>query len=89
MQPTIPHSPKQPLTPPVLSTPCPLCWAPPGTLCQRKPAGNHLARYQDAERRGVLGRADLVSVVGGLVVIAPRVIVPDPAVGALGTERAA
>jgi hypothetical protein len=58
---------------------CSLCWAPPGTPCQRDPAGSHLARYQDAERRGVLGRQDLAAVIGGLDAIAGHVIIPDDA----------
>jgi hypothetical protein len=56
---------------------CSLCWAPPGTPCQASPEGSHLARYQDAERRGVLGRQALAGVIGGLDVIASHVIVRD------------
>lgn len=56
---------------------CSLCWAPPGTSCQRNPAGSHLRRYQDAGRRGVLTRQALTAVVGQLTVIAAHVIVPD------------
>jgi hypothetical protein len=58
---------------------CSMCWAPPGTHCQQHPAGSHLARYQDAERRGVLARQDLTGVIAGLEVIAGHVIVPDGA----------
>ena len=54
-----------------------LCWTPPGTSCQRKPAGSHLARYCDAERRGVLAREDLAAVIGRLEVIAQHVIIAD------------
>jgi hypothetical protein len=56
---------------------CSMCWAPPGTPCQQHPAGSHLARYADAERRGVLSRQDLAGVIGGLDVIAGHVIIPD------------
>ena len=56
---------------------CSLCWTPPGTCCQRNPAGSHLARYQDAERRGVLAREDLAAVIGQLEVIAAHVVIPD------------
>jgi hypothetical protein len=56
---------------------CSMCSAPPGPPCQQHPAGSHLARYQDAERRGVLSRQDLAAVVGGLDVIAGHVIIPD------------
>jgi hypothetical protein len=52
---------------------------PPGTPCQQHPAGSHLARYQDAERRGVLSRQDLAAVIGGLDVIAGHMIFPDGA----------
>jgi hypothetical protein len=37
--------------------------------------GDHLARYQRAERRGLIGREDLAAVVAGLEVIAPHVII--------------
>jgi hypothetical protein len=56
---------------------CSLCWTPPGTPCQCNPAGSHLARYCDAERRGVLGREDLAAIVGQLEVIAGHVIILD------------
>jgi hypothetical protein len=58
---------------------CSMCWAPPGTACQQHPAGSHLARYQDAERRGVLGRQDLAAIIAGLDVIAGHLIIPDGA----------
>jgi hypothetical protein len=61
----------------VLAVMCTLCWAPPRTPCQRHPAGSHLARYQDAERRGVIGRQALAGVAGRLDVIVGHVIVPD------------
>jgi hypothetical protein len=47
---------------------CPLCWAPPGTPCQRKLQGDHLARYLDAYLTGQLTRAYLAMVHGELVV---------------------
>lgn len=56
---------------------CTLCWSPPGTPCQRRPAGDHLQRCQDAERRGVLGGQALADVVGRLEVIAPVVVVVE------------
>jgi hypothetical protein len=56
---------------------CGYCWTPPGTPCQASPAGSHLARYCDAERRGVLAREDLAAVIGQLEVIAGLVIIPD------------
>jgi hypothetical protein len=56
---------------------CPLCWAPPRTVCQRYPAGDHLVRYEDAERRGVLARQAVADVVARLDVVGPHVIVPD------------
>jgi hypothetical protein len=58
---------------------CSQCWAPPGTPCQQHPAGSHLARYQDAERRGVLSRQALAAVIAQLDVIAGHVIIPDGA----------
>jgi hypothetical protein len=58
---------------------CPLCQAPPGTPCQRKPPGDHLARYLDAYTAGQLTREYMAAVVGELVVIAAHVIVRDGA----------
>ncbi len=49
---------------------CPLCWAQPGTPCQRKPAGDHLARYLDAYTAGQLTREYMTTVLAELVVIA-------------------
>jgi hypothetical protein len=59
--------------------PCPLCEAAPGTPCQRKPAGDHLARYLDAYTAGQLTRAYMAALVGELVVIDRAVIVRDGA----------
>jgi hypothetical protein len=58
---------------------CPLCQAAPGTPCQAKPAGDHLARYLDAYTAGQLTRAYMAAVVGELVVIDRAVIVRDGA----------
>ena len=54
---------------------CPLCSAAPGTPCQRKPSGDHLARYLDAYTAGQLTRVYLAAVLGELVVIADQAIV--------------
>jgi hypothetical protein len=54
---------------------CPLCWAPPGTPCQAKPEGDHLARYLDAYTAGQCSRAYLAMVLAELVVIADAAIV--------------
>jgi len=48
---------------------CALCWAPPGTPCQRKPEGDHLARYLDAYTAGQVSREYLAMVLAELVVI--------------------
>jgi hypothetical protein len=57
---------------------CGICWQRPGQPCNRfYPPGSHLARFQRAERRGLISRAELASVVAGLDVIAPAVIIPD------------
>ena len=45
--------------------PCTVAW----------PPGDHLARWQRAERRGIIGREDLAAVVAGLEVIAAHVII--------------
>jgi hypothetical protein len=55
---------------------CPLCQAAPGTPCQAKPPGDHLARYLDAYTAGQLSRAYLAAVVGELVVIDRAVMIP-------------
>ena len=55
---------------------CPQCWQRPGRPCTvAGAAGDHLARWQRAERRGLIGREDLAAVVAGLEVIAAHVIV--------------
>jgi hypothetical protein len=57
---------------------CPQCWAPPGSSCTVSgPAGSHLARYQRAERRGLVSSDQLADVVATLTVIAPRILVMD------------
>ena len=59
---------------------CPHCWQRPGRPCTiAGPPGDHLARWQRAERRGLITRADLAAVVAGLDVIAPHVIIRDGA----------
>jgi hypothetical protein len=50
------------------------------------PPGDHLARYQHAEREGLISRAGLAAVVATLEVIAPHVIVRADLAG---SERAA
>jgi hypothetical protein len=52
-----------------LGRPCSLCQAAPGTPCQAKPPGDHLARYLDAYAAGQLTRAYFAAVLGELVVI--------------------
>jgi hypothetical protein len=57
---------------------CPHCWQRPGRPCTVAGVpGDHLARWQRAERRGLIGRADLASVVDGLEVIAAHVIIRE------------
>lgn len=59
---------------------CGQCWQQPGRPCTiTGPAGDHLARWQRAERRGLISRQDLAAVVARLEVIAPHVIVRDGA----------
>jgi len=55
---------------------CPQCWQRPGRPCtvSGRP-GDHLARYQRAERRGLITRAELAAVVAGLDVVAARVLI--------------
>ena len=54
--------------------------AAPGRPCTvTGPPGDHLARWQRAERRGLIGREDLAAVVAGLEVIAAHVIIRDGA----------
>jgi hypothetical protein len=57
---------------------CPHCWQRPGPPCTVSgPSGDHLARYQRAERRGLIRREDLAAVVAGLEVIAAHVIIRE------------
>ena len=52
---------------------CPHCWREPGQPCT--PEGLHLGRYLRAERRGLISRTELASVVTGLEVVSASVIV--------------
>ena len=55
---------------------CPHCWQRPGCPCTVTGSpGDHLARWQRAERRGLIGREDPAAVVAGLEVIAAHVII--------------
>ena len=57
---------------------CPHCWQRPGRPCTvTGPAGDHLARWQRAERRGLIARDALAAVVGRLEVIAGHVIIGE------------
>ena len=59
---------------------CGHCWQRPGCPCTVAGVpGDHLARWQRAERRGLITRADLAAVVAGLEVIAAHVIIRDGA----------
>ena len=59
---------------------CPQCWQRPGRPCTvAGPDGDHLARWQRAERRDLIGREDLAAVFAGLEVIAGHVIIRDDA----------
>jgi hypothetical protein len=59
---------------------CPQCWQRPGRPCTVSgPPGDHLARWQRAERRGLITRAELAAAVATLEVIAPHVIIRDGA----------
>ena len=58
---------------------CPLCQCPPGTACQGKPSGDHLARYLDAYTTGQLYLVYLATVLGELVVFTRQSIVRDGA----------
>ena len=74
---TIPRAPTEAQA--ARSRQCPLCETPPGTPCQAKPAGDHLARYLDAYTAGQLTRTYMRAVIGELVVIDRAVIVRDGA----------
>jgi hypothetical protein len=54
-------------------------WHCPGTPCQAKPPGDHLARYLDAYTAGELSRAYMAAVLGELVVITRCQVIPDGA----------
>jgi hypothetical protein len=59
---------------------CGHCWQRPGRPCTVAGVpGDHLARWQRAERRGLITRADLAAAVEGLEVIAAHVIIRDGA----------
>jgi len=57
-------------------TNCGQCWQRPGRPCTVAGVpGDHLARWQRAERRGLISREDLAAAVADLEVIAAHVIV--------------
>jgi hypothetical protein len=57
---------------------CGWCWQDqPDVPCT--PAGDHLARWLRAERRGLVTRAELAAVVGALEVIAGHVVIAERA----------
>jgi len=57
---------------------CPMCWAPPGVPCSVSgPPSDHLRRWLSAEDAGLISRADMNSIISGLVVIADHVLVPE------------
>ena len=57
---------------------CGQCWQRPGRPCTVSgPAGDHLARYMRAERKGLITRTELAGVVRQLGAIAAHVIVLD------------
>jgi len=57
---------------------CGQCWQRPGRPCTISgPPGDHLARWQRAERRGLITRAELDAAVAELDVIAPHVIIRE------------
>jgi hypothetical protein len=59
---------------------CPQCWQRPGKPCSiTGPAADHLARYVQAEREGLITRAELDEVAEGLEVIAAHVMIWDGA----------
>jgi len=59
---------------------CPHCWQRPGRPCTVTGSpGDHLARWQRAERRGLIGREDLAAVVASLEAVAGHVIIRDGA----------
>jgi len=56
--------------------PCPQCWQRPARPCTVSGTpGDHLARYQEALRRGLITSGELASVISELPVVAPHVIV--------------
>ncbi len=57
---------------------CPMCWQRPGKPCTLAGVpGDHLARWQRAERRGLIAREDLAAAVTDLEVIAAHVIIGE------------
>jgi hypothetical protein len=59
---------------------CAQCWQRLGRPCTiNGTPGDHLARWQRAERRGLITRAELAAVVAPLEVIAAHVIIRDGA----------
>ncbi len=77
---TIPQATMPTAHPPQRRIICDLCWAPAGRCCTVSgPPGDHVARLITAVRLGLLSRAELAAVVGGLAVIAEHVVIVEVA----------
>jgi predicted DNA-binding transcriptional regulator AlpA len=66
---------------------CPLCDAAAHSPCQAWPLADHLARWLAAEAAGRITRADLISAIGGLDVIAAQALVAERSPATARTAR--
>jgi hypothetical protein len=59
---------------------CEMCWALPGRCCSVSgPPGDHLCRWVQAERAGLVTRVELAEVIAALPVVAGHVYVYEDA----------
>jgi hypothetical protein len=70
----------------VRRVPCGLCWAAPGTPCQREPEADHLARWLSALKLGRVTRDEVAAVITRLVVITKWSVVVLDKLGAIWSD---
>ncbi|MGO9081702.1 MAG: hypothetical protein ACLQDY_22100 [Streptosporangiaceae bacterium] len=58
---------------------CTLCFAPPGRACQEHPRADHVQRWLDACRAGLVGKAEVGEAVSAVTIITKWQVVPERA----------
>ncbi|MGO9078140.1 MAG: hypothetical protein ACLQDY_03750 [Streptosporangiaceae bacterium] len=58
---------------------CSLCWAPPGRACQERPRADHVQRWLDACRAGLVSKAGVGEAVSAVMIITRWQVIPERA----------